>query len=67
MGPLRGMLPVVDRAARAELAGVLTSILYRVTVHGAGSLNPSVNPTLTFVSNFPPCLQSAKIPSPPIA
>ena len=43
---------------------MLTSLLYRVTVHGAGSLNPAVNPTLAFVSNFPPCLQSAAIPEP---
>ena len=49
---------------RAELAKVLTSILYRVTVHGAGSLNPAVNPALSFVANFPPCLQSAAIPEP---
>jgi hypothetical protein len=45
---------------RDELARVLTSILYRVTVHGAGSLNPA----LSFVSNFPPCLQRADIPEP---
>jgi Lipoxygenase len=49
---------------RAELAKVLTSILYRVTVHGAGSINPAVNPVLSFVSNFPPCLQSDDIPEP---
>lgn len=49
---------------REQLAGVLTSILYRITVHGAGSLNPSVNPALSFVSNFPPCLQSSRIPEP---
>lgn len=61
-GNIRGLKTPIT--TRAELAGVLTSILYRVTVHGAGSLNPSVNPTLTFVSNFPPCLQSAKIPEP---
>jgi hypothetical protein len=49
---------------RAELAKILTSILYRVTVHGAGSLNPSVNPVLSFVSNYPPCLQRDDIPHP---
>ena len=59
-GNIRGLPTPIT--TRAELAGVLTSILYRVTVHGAGSLNPSVNPTLTFVSNFPPCLQSAEDP-----
>jgi hypothetical protein len=52
-GNVRG-LPEVD--TRAELAKVLTSIVYRVTAHGAGSLNPSVDPVLSFVANYPPCL-----------
>ena len=33
-------------------------------MHGAGSLTPSVNPALSFISNFPPCLQSADLPQP---
>jgi hypothetical protein len=53
-----------DVKTRDELTKVLTSLLYRVTVHGAGSLTPSVNPALAFVANFPPCLQSADIPEP---
>ena len=61
-GNIQGLPETIQ--SRAELAKVLTSILYRVTVHGAGSLNPSVNPALSFVSNFPPCLQSAEIPDP---
>jgi Lipoxygenase len=61
-GNVQGVPPHIQ--SRAELAKVLTSILYRVTVHGAGSLNPAVNPTLSFVANFPPCLQSAEIPEP---
>ena len=60
-GNVRG-LPEVD--TRAELAKVLTSIVYRVTAHGAGSLNPSVDPVLSFVANFPPCLQSVDVPEP---
>ena len=60
-GNVRG-LPEVD--TRAELAKVLTSMVYRVTAHGAGSLSPSVNPALSFVANFPPCLQSTDIPEP---
>ena len=60
-GNVRG-LP--DVKTRAELAKVLTSLLYRVNVHGAAGLNPSVNPALAFVANFPPCLQSAVIPEP---
>jgi Lipoxygenase len=58
-GNIRG-LPDVKR--RAKLVEVLTSLLYRVNVHGAASLNPSVNPALAFVANFPPCLQSTDIP-----
>lgn len=61
-GNVRGLPQKVEK--RDELAKVLTSILYRVTVHGAGSLNPAVNPVLSFVSNFPPCLQTADIPEP---
>ena len=50
--------------SRDELAKILTSILYRVTVHGAGSLSPSVNPVLSWVSNYPPSLQRDDIPHP---
>jgi len=47
---------------KADLIAVLTSLLYRVTVHGVASLNPSVHPALSFMANFPPCLQRADIP-----
>jgi hypothetical protein len=60
-GNIRGFPEVRTRDA---LVDVLTSLLHRVTVHGAGSLSPSVNPALAFVANFPPCLQSAHIPKP---
>jgi hypothetical protein len=53
-----------DVKTRIKLEEVLTSLLYRVNVHGAAGLNPSVNPMLAFVANFPPCLQSADIPEP---
>jgi hypothetical protein len=53
-----------DINTRGALAELLTSLLYRVTVHGAGSLTPSVNPVLAFVANFPPCLQSTDMPDP---
>lgn len=62
IGNVRGLPSPMK--TRDELARVLTSMLYRVTVHGAGSLNPAVNPALSFVSNFPPCLQLAEIPEP---
>ncbi|MGN6797696.1 MAG: lipoxygenase family protein [Gaiellaceae bacterium] len=61
-GNIRGLPEKVK--TRDELAKILTSIIYRVTVHGAGSLNPSVNPVLSWVSNYPPCLQRDDIPEP---
>lgn len=60
-GNVRG-LPAVD--TRAALARVLTSLLYRVTAHGTGRLLSAANPGLTFVGNYPPCLQKAQIPDP---
>jgi hypothetical protein len=61
-GNVKGLPAAIG--TRPELASVLTSLLYRITAHGAGSLNPSVNPVLTWVANFPPCLQSDTIPKP---
>ena len=60
-GNVRG-LPSVE--SRDPLIRVLTSLLYRVTAHGVSRLNPSANPVLTFVANFPPCLQDATLPDP---
>jgi hypothetical protein len=60
-GNLRG-LPPMD--SKANLARVLTSLIFRITAHGSARLNSSANPALTFVANFPPCLQDATIPPP---
>jgi Lipoxygenase len=60
-GNVRG-LPEMN--TRADLIAVLTSLLYRVTAHGAASLRPAVHPALSFVANFPPCLQSTDVPDP---
>jgi hypothetical protein len=54
-------LPTVD--TRAELHRVLTSLLYRITVHGISRLNSTANPALTFTANYPHCLQRTDIPS----
>lgn len=63
--PLQGNLKGLPEVkTRDSLEHVLTSLLYRVNVHGAAGLSPSVNPALAFVANFPPCLQSADIPEP---
>ena len=50
--------------SRAALERVLTSLLYRITVHGISRMNSTSNPALTFVANFPHCLQRTDIPSP---
>lgn len=60
-GNIRG-LPAMN--SRGALERVLTSMLYRVTVHGISRLISSPNPALTFVANFPHCLQRSDIPSP---
>lgn len=60
-GNIRG-LPAVN--SRAALEKVLRSLLYRITVHGISRLNSTSNPALTFVPNFPHCLQRSDIPSP---
>ncbi|HEU4656312.1 MAG TPA: lipoxygenase family protein, partial [Capillimicrobium sp.] len=60
-GNVRG-LPAMN--GRAALARVLTSLVYRVTVHGVSRLNSTSNPALTFVANFPHCLQRTDIPHP---
>ncbi len=60
-GNIQGLPPMVTQDA---LRQVLTSLLYRVTMHGCSRLPPVANPGLTFVANFPPCLQDATIPAP---
>lgn len=60
-GNIRG-LPKMD--SRANLISFLTSFLYRLTAHGISRLNQSANPALTFVANFPPCLQISQLPLP---
>jgi hypothetical protein len=60
-GNVRG-LPVMD--SRNALKRVLHSLIYRITAHGSSRLYHSANPALTFVANFPPCLQDATIPDP---
>lgn len=55
-------LPEVD--SRESLIAVLTSLIFRITVHGCSRLVSSANPGLTYVPNFPPCLQDDTIPAP---
>jgi hypothetical protein len=47
---------------KAMLVRVVTSLLYRIVFHGMGKLRSISNPEPSFVPNFPPCLQSTRIP-----
>ena len=60
-GNIRGLPPLDSLAA---LKRVLTSLVFRVTAHGASRMSQGVNPVISFVPNFPPCLQDAHLPSP---
>jgi hypothetical protein len=60
-GNVRG-LPRVN--SRQVLKQVLTSYLFRITAHGVSRLHASLFPALSFISNFPPCLQKRSIPHP---
>ncbi|MFP3941279.1 MAG: lipoxygenase family protein, partial [Thermoanaerobaculia bacterium] len=60
-GNVRGLPPMTSRAALAE---VLTSFVYRIVAHGTSRLYRAANPALTFVANFPPCLQETDVPEP---
>jgi Lipoxygenase len=60
-GNVRG-LPAMD--SKLSLKRVLHSLMYRITAHGFARLWRSGEPALTFVANFPPCLQDATVPEP---
>jgi hypothetical protein len=60
-GNVHGLPPLSTMSA---LVSVLTSLVFRVTAHGAARLSAVANPGLTFMANFPPCLQDAAIPAP---
>jgi hypothetical protein len=62
--PEQGNVQLEPILTRDKLTELLTSLLYRVTAHAAGSMTTVVNPTLAFISNFPPCLQSTAMPQP---
>lgn len=49
---------------RKALSKVLTSLLYRVTVHGISRMVSTSSPVATFQANYPMCLQRTDIPSP---
>ncbi len=55
-------IPTID--SKKALVGMLTNLIYRLSTHGTSRLERTANPALSFLSNFPPCLQNANIPSP---
>jgi Lipoxygenase len=63
-GNVRGLAAMDSKDA---LKRVLHSLIYRITAHGSARLYRSGNPALTFVANFPPCLQDATIPDPTVS
>jgi len=60
-GNIRG-LPVMS--GKKELKEVLTSIIYRVVAHGNSRQMRSLGSGLSFVANYPPCLQKTDIVKP---
>ena len=54
-GNIQGLPEKID--TRQMLAEILTSLIYRITVHGSSRLSATPNPAMSFVPNFPPCLQ----------
>jgi hypothetical protein len=62
VGNVPGLPPQIN--TNDELKRVLASLIYRITIHGSSRLLTSANPGLTYVANFPPCLQDQTIPAP---
>ncbi len=62
-GNVRHLPEVETRPALTEL---LASLIYRVTIHGVSRMGNTANPAMTFVPNFPPCIQSSTIPDPDV-
>lgn len=58
-GNVRGLPPLDTREA---LQAVLASLFYRINFHALGRLRDMGNPDPSFAPNFPPCLQSSRIP-----
>lgn len=48
---------------RQALKNLLTSLVYRLTMHGCSRLHKSLSPVLMYAANYPVCLQREDIPS----
>ena len=62
--PSGGNLKGLKMNSKKDLIAVLTSFIFRVTYHGISRVVETLNPALSFIPNFPPCLQRADIPDP---
>lgn len=60
-GNIRG-LPTMH--TKSALKSVLTSLVYRITMHGCSRLRKALSPGLSYVGNYPACLQDDRIPTP---
>ena len=60
-GNLRGIGAV---SSVASLKALLTSLVYRTSMHGCSRLRKSLSPVLSYMPNYPVCLQSEVIPGP---
>lgn len=60
-GNLRGL---GDVNSVASLKALITSLVYRTTMHGCSRLRKSLSPVLSYMPNYPVCLQSEAIPDP---
>ncbi len=60
-GNVKGLPAMANKQA---LKQVLTSLIYRITIHGSGRVNKTLQPALTFVANYPTTLQRDDIPHP---
>ena len=49
---------------KTGLKRLLTSLIYRVTMHGCSRMRSSLSPVLSWVGNYPVCLQRKDIPKP---
>jgi len=49
-------------ATRQALENILTSLIYRLTMHGCSRLHKSLSPVLMSAANYPVCLQREDIP-----
>ncbi|MEO0564608.1 MAG: lipoxygenase family protein, partial [Chloroflexota bacterium] len=60
-GNVKGLPTMANKQALKE---VLTSLIYRITIHGAARVNKTLQPVNTFVANYPSTLQRDDIPHP---